>query len=133
MKSAYHYCPHQDAAKPSDLLKILGQELREHYELPHDLPFEGLRSRRNDRGGIRLAATVTIIAQHCAVAQKQSMNDLLVLIASIGCTIINWQRHDCFRCGEPNDRGEFSRCKSTNTTRVVFLICKAQPYLRHVR
>jgi hypothetical protein len=37
-KSTYNYCPHQDAAKPSDLLKILGHELREHYELPHDLP-----------------------------------------------------------------------------------------------
>jgi len=32
------YCPHQDAAKPSDLLKIFGRDLREHYELPHDLP-----------------------------------------------------------------------------------------------
>ncbi len=26
------------AARPSDLPKILGKELREHYELPHDLP-----------------------------------------------------------------------------------------------
>ena len=38
MKSACHYCPHQDAARPSDLLKTLGEELLEHYELPHDLP-----------------------------------------------------------------------------------------------
>ncbi len=37
-KSAKRYCPHQDAAKSSDLLKILGRDLREHYELPHDLP-----------------------------------------------------------------------------------------------
>jgi hypothetical protein len=28
---------HQGAARPSNLLKILGQELREHYE-PHNLP-----------------------------------------------------------------------------------------------
>ena len=38
MKSAYHYCPHQDATRPGDLLKILRRELPEHYELPHDLP-----------------------------------------------------------------------------------------------
>ena len=37
-KSGSDYFPHQDAARPSDLLKILGQELREHYELPHNLP-----------------------------------------------------------------------------------------------
>ena len=36
-KSASDYSPHR-AARPSDLPKILGQELREHYELPHDLP-----------------------------------------------------------------------------------------------
>ena len=52
-KSAYHYCPHQDAARPSDLLKILGQELREHCELPHDLPHGmfTLLIELNDRGG----------------------------------------------------------------------------------
>jgi hypothetical protein len=32
------YLPHQIAAKASDLPKIVGHELREHYELPHDLP-----------------------------------------------------------------------------------------------
>jgi hypothetical protein len=32
------YSPHQVAAKASDLPKILGQELREHYELVQDLP-----------------------------------------------------------------------------------------------
>ena len=37
-KSAPDYSPHQSAARPSNLLKILGQELREHYELPHNLP-----------------------------------------------------------------------------------------------
>jgi hypothetical protein len=37
-KSGSDYFPHQDAARPSDLLKILGQELPEHYELPHNLP-----------------------------------------------------------------------------------------------
>ncbi len=37
-KSASDYSPHRGAASPSDLPKILGQELREHYELSHDLP-----------------------------------------------------------------------------------------------
>ena len=37
-KSASDYFPHQNAARPSDLLKTLGQELREHYELSHDQP-----------------------------------------------------------------------------------------------
>jgi hypothetical protein len=32
------YSAHQIAAKASDLPKIVEQELREHYELPHDLP-----------------------------------------------------------------------------------------------
>jgi hypothetical protein len=52
-KSAYRYCPHQDAAKPSDLLKILRRELREHYGLLHDLPHGMLTllMELNDRGG----------------------------------------------------------------------------------
>jgi hypothetical protein len=52
-KSASDYFPHQDAARPSDLQKILGQELREHYELPHDLPHGMFRQlmELNDRGG----------------------------------------------------------------------------------
>jgi hypothetical protein len=52
-KSGSDYFPHQDAARPSDLLKILGQELREHYELPHDLPHGmfTLLMELNDRGG----------------------------------------------------------------------------------
>jgi hypothetical protein len=37
-KSAFDYFPHQGAARPSDLLKILRRELLEHYEPPHDLP-----------------------------------------------------------------------------------------------
>jgi hypothetical protein len=54
MKSAYHYCPHQDAARPRDLLRILAQGLPEHYELPHDLPHGmfTLLIELNDRGGI---------------------------------------------------------------------------------
>ncbi len=36
-KSASDYSPHR-AARPSDLPKILGQKLRERYELPLDLP-----------------------------------------------------------------------------------------------
>ena len=47
------YFPHQDAARPSDLLKILGQELPEHYELPHNLP-HGMFTQLmelSDRGG----------------------------------------------------------------------------------
>jgi hypothetical protein len=38
---------------PSDLLKILGQELRENYELPHDLRHGmfTLLMELNDRGG----------------------------------------------------------------------------------
>ena len=53
MKSAYHYCPHQDPARPRDLLRILGQGLPEHYELPHDLP-RGMFTllELNDCGGI---------------------------------------------------------------------------------
>ena len=35
---ASHYSPHVDTARSTDLLKFLGQELREHYELPHNLP-----------------------------------------------------------------------------------------------
>jgi hypothetical protein len=35
---AYGYFPHQTAGSLGDLPKILGQELREHYELPQDLP-----------------------------------------------------------------------------------------------
>jgi hypothetical protein len=52
-KSTYHYCPHQDAATPSHLLKILGQELREHYKPPHDLPHGmfTLLMELSDRGG----------------------------------------------------------------------------------
>jgi hypothetical protein len=52
-KSASDYFPHQDAARPSDLLKILGQELPEHYELPHNLP-HGMFTQLmelSDRGG----------------------------------------------------------------------------------
>jgi hypothetical protein len=37
-KPASHYSPHRDTARSADLLKILGQELREYYELPHNLP-----------------------------------------------------------------------------------------------
>jgi len=37
-KPASHYSPHRDTARSTDLLKILGQELREHYELPRNLP-----------------------------------------------------------------------------------------------
>jgi hypothetical protein len=37
-KPASHYSPDRDTARSTDLLKILGQELREHYELPHNLP-----------------------------------------------------------------------------------------------
>ena len=47
------YFPHQDAARPSDLLKILGQELPELYELPHNLP-HGMFTQLmelSDRGG----------------------------------------------------------------------------------
>ena len=36
-KSGSDYFPHQDVAKPSDLLKIRRRELREHYELPHGM------------------------------------------------------------------------------------------------
>jgi hypothetical protein len=52
-KSGSDYFPHQDAARPSDLLKILGQELREHYELPHDLQHGMLTMLRklSDGGG----------------------------------------------------------------------------------
>jgi hypothetical protein len=52
-KSASDYFPHQGAARPSDLLKILGQELRENYELPHDLRHGmfTLLMELNDRGG----------------------------------------------------------------------------------
>jgi hypothetical protein len=52
-KSASDYFPHQGATRPSDLLKILGQELREHCELPHDLPHGmfTLLMELNDRGG----------------------------------------------------------------------------------
>ena len=52
-ESASDYFPHQDAARPSDLLKTLGQELREHYELPHDLPHGmfTLLMELSDRGG----------------------------------------------------------------------------------
>jgi hypothetical protein len=69
-KSMYHYCPHQDAAKPSDRLKILGQELREHYELPHDLP-HGMFTRLielNDRGGS--AALQTRAEKYRALATR---------------------------------------------------------------
>ncbi len=37
-KSVYGYSPHQAAGSLGDLPKILGQELREHYEVPQDLP-----------------------------------------------------------------------------------------------
>jgi hypothetical protein len=52
-KSASDYSPHQRAERPSDLLKILGQELREHYELPHNLPHVmfTLLMELSDRGG----------------------------------------------------------------------------------
>jgi hypothetical protein len=36
--SASDYSPHQNTAMLGDLPKILGRELREHYELPHELP-----------------------------------------------------------------------------------------------
>jgi hypothetical protein len=41
------------AARPSDLLKILGRELREHYELRHNLPHGmfTLLMELSDRGG----------------------------------------------------------------------------------
>ena len=51
--SASDYFPHQDAARPGDLLKILGQELPEHYELTHNLP-HGMFTQLmelSDRGG----------------------------------------------------------------------------------
>ena len=52
-ESASDYFPHQDATRPSDLLKILRRELREHYELPHDLPrgMFTLLMEPSDRGG----------------------------------------------------------------------------------
>ena len=52
-KSGSDYFPHQAGARPSDLLKIRRRELREHYELPHDLPHGMFRQliELNDRGG----------------------------------------------------------------------------------
>ena len=52
-KSGSDYFPHQAGARPSDLLKIRRRELREHYELPHDLPHGmfTLLMEVNDRGG----------------------------------------------------------------------------------
>jgi hypothetical protein len=37
-RSACPYSAHQDAATHHDLPKTLGQELREHYRVPQDLP-----------------------------------------------------------------------------------------------
>jgi hypothetical protein len=52
-KSASDYFPHQGAARPSDLLKILEQELRERYEPQHDVPHGmfTLLMELSDRGG----------------------------------------------------------------------------------
>jgi hypothetical protein len=52
-KSAADYSPHQVAARASDLPKILGQELKAHYELPCDL-LHGMFTlliELQDRGG----------------------------------------------------------------------------------
>jgi hypothetical protein len=58
-RSTSDYSPHKHAASPSDLLKILGQELREHYELPHDLPHGmfTLSMELSDRGGSAVLQT----------------------------------------------------------------------------
>jgi hypothetical protein len=49
-KPASHYSPHRDTARSTDLLKILGQELREHCELPHELPHRMLTLLMQLRG-----------------------------------------------------------------------------------
>ena len=51
--SARCYSAHQDAAKRCGLPKTLGQELREHYQLPQNLPHHlfTLLMRLNDDGG----------------------------------------------------------------------------------
>jgi hypothetical protein len=54
-RSARRYSAHQDAAKHRDLPKKLGQELREHYQLPQNLPHHlfALVMRLNDNGASR--------------------------------------------------------------------------------
>ena len=65
-KSASDYFPHQEAARPGPLIKILGQELREHYELPHDLPHGmfTLLMELSDRGAGCLRVSLTRAARH---------------------------------------------------------------------
>ena len=69
-KSTSDYCPHQDATRPSDLLKILGRELLEHYELPHDLPHGmfTLLMEVSDRGGS--PALRTRVDKYRAIAER---------------------------------------------------------------
>jgi hypothetical protein len=52
-RSANCYSAHQDAAKHCDLPKTLGQELKEHYQLPPNLPHHlfALLMRWNGNGG----------------------------------------------------------------------------------
>ena len=64
-KSVSDHLAHQDAARPGDLLEILGQELREHYELPHDLPHGmfTLLMELSDRGAGCLRVSLTRAAR----------------------------------------------------------------------
>ena len=52
-RSARCYSAHEDAMRHYDLPKTLGQELRQHYQLPQNLPHHlfTLLMRLNDDGG----------------------------------------------------------------------------------
>ena len=69
-KSGSDYFPRQDGARPSDLLKIRRRELREHYELPHDLPHGMLTMLRKLSDGGGSSALRTRADKYRALAEK---------------------------------------------------------------
>jgi hypothetical protein len=84
-KSAPDCSPHQAAARPSNLLKILGQELREHYELPHNLPhgmFTLLMELSNRGGSPALRPQATIGHAHFFVGPSFAVVGWAIVIAA---------------------------------------------------
>ena len=73
-----HYSAHQDAAKHCDLPKTLGQELREHYQPPQDLPHQmfTLLMRLNDNSGSPHETTERSQADGSSFVWEHSLADL---------------------------------------------------------
>ena len=77
-RSPPHCSAHQDAAKHCDLLKTLGQELREHYQPPQDLPHQmfTLLMRLKDSGGSPHETKERSQADSSSFVWEHSLGDL---------------------------------------------------------